>query len=476
MYGSIVKWSVSGALAERICRNRDRFGGENYTPEDVRRLDDYEWPGDFRGRLLLAEACHYAYDKSNGKRFFALLEDTLTNYEIPYRPENETVNEQALSGFSWLMRGIVLSAELTKDERASAFAKKLFEMVYLPCAPWLPCYPLTREKKDEGEAMGSINMSYPHWLVSTDIGCVFISMDGLSAYYALTGDARAMELLNVLTELFEKADPLAARMQTHATLSGTRAMLRMYGLTGEERYLRPAEQRFVLYLSRGMSRTYSNYNWFLRPDWSEPCAIVDAFMVAVQLFRATDASGFLDIAEKTLYNGLLASQRENGGFGCDSCVREEEPNLYVAAEGLYEAHWCCTMRGTEGLTYAAANAVLEEDDNVLIALPMDGRYETSFADIEIAGGYPFDGGELRIKVANVKKPFPLYIHTFLGIKLVANIDSEGEYPFNLPEDEGSDGVRMKYGVITDACGRRITDRFRLPKQELLKTKMQILFH
>lgn len=475
MYKSIPKYRVGGELAERIRRNRDRFDGENYTMEDVRKLDDYDWPGDFRGRLLLAEACHCNYDGSNRERFLALLEDTLTNYEIPYRMENETVNEQVLSGFSWLMRGIVLSAELTGDARAEAFARRLFETVYLPCAPWLELYPLTREKKDEGEAMGSINADYPHWLVSTDIGCVFISMDGLSAYYGMTKDGRAKQMLDTLTDLFEKADPVAARMQTHATLSGTRAMLRMHDLTGEKRYLSIAEKRFVLYLSKGMSETYANYNWFLRPDWSEPCAITDAFMVAMQLFHTTEASGYLDIAEKTLYNGLLTSQRENGGFGCDSCVRDEEPSLYVAAEGLYEAHWCCTMRGAEGLTFAAKEAVLEAEDHVLIALPMAGQYATSFADITIEGGYPFDGGDLKITAENVKKPFDLYIHTFLGTKHIAFIEGDISHDYSLPEETDAPGKRMKYGVIIDGEGRRITDRFRMPKRELLKTKMQVLF-
>ena len=36
-----------------------------------------------------------------------------------------------------------------------------------------------------------------------------------------------------------------------------------------------------------MTENFENYNWFGRPEWTEGCAVIDSFIVATRLWRAT---------------------------------------------------------------------------------------------------------------------------------------------------------------------------------------------
>ena len=45
------------------------------------------------------------------------------------------------------------------------------------------------------------------------------------------------------------------------------------------------------------------------------------------------------------FNGQGRAQRNNGGYGTDTCAGAYDPFLRVKH---YEAYWCCTMRGGEG--------------------------------------------------------------------------------------------------------------------------------
>ena len=53
------------------------------------------------------------------------------------------------------------------------------------------------------------------------------------------------------------------------------------------------------------------------------------------------------------------AQRSNGGFGCDECIGSETAGVFLSTlENIYEAFWCCSMRGAEGLANAARLSVL----------------------------------------------------------------------------------------------------------------------
>lgn len=79
---------------------------------------------------------------------------------------------------------------------------------------------------------------------------------------------------------------------------------------------------------------------------------------------------YLDTAELIYYNALCYAQRDNGGFGCDKCVGRELNTIYPHIE---EAHWCCSMRGGDGLSRVAQFSYFTAPGSLYIARFGEGR-------------------------------------------------------------------------------------------------------
>jgi DUF1680 family protein len=170
-----------------------------------------------------------------------------------------------------------------------------------------------------------------------------------------------------MIENFLKIDFLGICVQTHATLTGTRGILRTYRMTGKPQYLEAAKRLFAMYVDHGMTANYANYNWFGRPEWTEPCAVIDSFLCAMQLYAETGERGYLTLAQRIYYNGIGFGQRENGGFGCDNCLGAVGvENNRILRLHCPEAYWCCTMRGGEGIASVAEYAYLVDGTTVIV--------------------------------------------------------------------------------------------------------------
>ena len=147
-----------------------------------------------------------------------------------------------------------------------------------------------------------------------------------------------------------RLDRMQMRCQTHATLSATRGIVGMYLSTGEKSYLEKAVSVYDFYLKHGMTLTYENFNWFGRENtWTEPCAVVDSFILAVRFYEITKKREYKTLASRILNNGLSFCHRANGGAGPNTCVTKIQPFLAIS---MFEAPFCCTMRYCEGLKFA----------------------------------------------------------------------------------------------------------------------------
>ncbi len=144
-----------------------------------------------------------------------------------------------------------------------------------------------------------------------------MSIDGLSHAYRLLGDPAIKELLDEMINVYLGIDKAALRVQTHCTLTAARGMMRLYDLTRDAAYLNGAKSIYALYVyGNGMTATYQNVNWWGRNDtWTEPCAIVDSLMLALQLYLAEGKEEYRKMAARIYHNGLATAQRPNGGAG-----------------------------------------------------------------------------------------------------------------------------------------------------------------
>lgn len=331
--------------------------GEVFAPAD------YAWYGDKEGRALLAFVCHY---KINGN-IIPCMEEMLL--EMPKKLNSQgylgpifdgnTIHEQQLSGHSWLLRGLCEHYEAFGDSYSLELIYKITENLYLPILPRVAGYPIKRGAANKGSVSGSCIGDTDGWILSSDTGCAFMSIDGLAHAFRVTKNEKIKELLDEMISVYLSIDKVALKAQTHCTLTAARGMMMTYGETKDARYLEGAKSIFELYVNGGgMTETYQNLNWWQRPDsWTEPCAIVDSLILALELYKVTSDARYRTYAARIYHNGLSTAQRSNGGAGTDKLViKEVNGTLSVAKH--YEAYFCCTMRIAEGLRYAKDNAAL----------------------------------------------------------------------------------------------------------------------
>ena len=347
-------------LQEKIALNYHRLAdSEYYQIEGVFLHDKYYWEGDKEGRSLLAFVSHY---KISGEKIPCMeqmlkaLPEQLNEKQYIGEIREDIVAEQQLSGNSWFLRGLCEHYEQFGDAYSLEVLKAVTENLYLKTKGIYGSYPVDRTKKEEGGVSGTEIGVVGKWLLSSDIGCAFMSVDGLSHVYQITKDERVKELLDEMIEVYLAIDKATLRVQTHCTLSAARGMIRMYVNTQDIKYLQGAKDIYELYVNGGgMTYTYHNINWWGRPNtWSEPCAIVDSLMLALEIYKVTGEECYRQMAARIYHNAFQMMQRDNGGAGTDTLVYEGSPWTYLAMRS-YEAIFCCTMRLAEGLWYVYEN-------------------------------------------------------------------------------------------------------------------------
>lgn len=412
--------SIGGELRERLERNFTRLESPRFQPNAMGcfRDPDYDWPGDMEGRTLLALTL---LEQAAGHPA-VYLSETLARFPAHMNPAGyfgktssaNLIDEQQLAGHGWVLRGLCERYLETKNPAAFQLIENIINHLALPTKGAHASYPIFPADRvnTKGDYMGTAVQQLGPWKLSTDIGCDFIFMDGVTQAATILQRADVNALADEMVARFLEVDLAANKAQTHAALTGIRAILRWAAFTGRPELLAAAEQRFQLYLAEGMTENHANWNWFGRPTHTEPCAVVDAFMIAVQLWQQTGKPAYLEQAHLIYYNALGHGQRANGGFGCDTCLGAETATLKIK---IMEAWWCCTMRGAEGLSRAAEYAFMQERGALILPFfhPGTARLETAggVLQVETKTNYPYEG-ELRLKVVSAP-PEPVEIRLFV---------------------------------------------------------------
>ncbi len=347
-------------LQERIERNYRRFiDGAYYQIGEIFAPAEYDWYGDKEGRALLAFMSHYKI--SNRvipcmEQMLAMLPEKV-NAGGYFGPEaGSVIHEQQLSGHSWFLRGLCEHYEAFGDALCLETVRRTVDGLFMNTKGRYATYPIDRNGEEGGVSGESVGEN-GGWCLSSDTGCAFMSIDGLSHAYAVLRDPAVKELLDEMIAVFLAIDKVALKMQTHCTLTAARGLMRMYNLTGETSYLDGAKGIYDLYVyGGGMTYTYQNANWWGRNDsWTEPCCIVDSLMLSCELYKATGGEKYRTLAARIWHNGLATSQRSNGGAGTDTVVTKAEGGNGVLRADMYEAYFCCSMRLAEGLWYVHGN-------------------------------------------------------------------------------------------------------------------------
>lgn len=411
---------VNGELLNRIKLNRKRMGDEIYSYPGCFSQSG-GWPGDFEGRCILSLVSlfkafnGYKEEQESILNQLKLIISHLKEYinldgyfgEII---SNDFLDEQQLSGNSWYLRGLIEYYDIAKDEEILSLIKIITKNFIYKIGRFFTHYPINKRDDNGGVGGNTTALIVDGWKESTDVGCAFILVDGISKLYELTLDIKVKEILEVLIEKFMNIDVIGLKCQTHATLSCTRGILTLYRISKETKYLNYAVTIFNKYLSHGMTKDYSNINWFDRSDtWTEPCCIVDSFIVSKELYEFTKEEKYLILTSRIYLNAFKTLQRGNGGAGCNSCLFD---NINTTKVYLYEAYFCCTMRLGEGLKVIKDFLVSEdkENDQVQLNILTPNHSETSYGNIEVKGDIYRQNNSINIQVSHVKKPFILKVY------------------------------------------------------------------
>lgn len=310
------------------------------------------------------------------------------------------VDENQVAGHNALLRGLAEYFLWKKDPRARAILGTTVQELMLPMAPLLPQYPDRKlEKLADGVPIGLTVRNEGAWVgLSTDVGVVFFTLDGLTQTHAITPSPELRGLIEAMIARYAQLEIRAMSAQTHSTLSTLRGILRWWSdVDSRPDYLALVRERYALYQAVAETEHFANYNWFDRPRWTEACAVVDSFLLALELWRVTREPAYLTAAHRVYFNALSYAQRPNGGFGCDHCVGADGRVELAPHPEIFEAPWCCSMRGAEGLA-VAARALAATDQEARRVAPLfyfEGDATLRFADgtarVRCVSEYPSAG-------------------------------------------------------------------------------------
>lgn len=417
------KLTIYSELAMRANLNFSRLETAKYWPETIFEMDQHAWPADWEGRTMLALTMH---GQVSG-RAPAFLDEILDG--IPERLNEKgylgpiyidgVTHEQAMAGHSWMIRALTEYFYWKKDsepgqaDKAMKILKGIIKGLYIPQTDNYKDYPIEEPGRYDD----------PRWILShkqsktkshsgtSDAGCAFIAIDGATAAYELLGDEALKPLIENMIASYAILPREELHIQTHATLSGIRGILRWYRITGQADHLELAVNTFELYKKKALTDHYANYNWFGLPRWTEPCAVIDSFLVSQELWEITGQPGYLNDAHHILYNAIAHAQRANGAFGTDQCVGakikqrkevqdgtpwEESDQAILYARALtYEVYWCCNMRGGDGLSRASLYSFYTEGNSVIMpyfhSCKAELKLEKGSLVLQEQANYPISG-------------------------------------------------------------------------------------
>lgn len=367
-------------LNERIELNFNRFLNDPYYGIDqIFTPIEYGWMGDKEGRALLAFVSHY---KMSGRKIdcmeqmMAKMPEKVNAMGYLGACGDGLFREEQLSGHSWLLRGLCEYYEQFGIESALGHINDIVNNLFMPLSGEIGGYPVDREASNAGGVSGEEIGKQNRWVLSSDTCAAFMSIDGLTHAYKITRDEKTKKLVDEMIGFYSELDKVAIRAQTHCTLTAGRGMMRMYAVTFDSYYLDCAKKIWDCYENRGgMTYVYQNANWWGRHDsWTEPCAIVDSLMLALELYKATAEGHYRTMAARIWHNGFATLQRPNGGAGTDIVVSRQSGKTELGMDG-YEAPFCCTMRLAEGLWYIRENSeMLYAETSGKVERNADGIY------------------------------------------------------------------------------------------------------
>jgi hypothetical protein len=434
------------------------------------------WPGDREGRIMLALTLQARATGRSPKYLDELIQmfpDKVNKKGYLGPIYQDTINEQQLFGHGWLLRAFSEYYIWKEDPKVKGYIENIISNLGMSTKGTHKNYPIEPAKRmqNAGAAAGTIQNIVNNWLLSSDIGANFMFMNGLIQAYQIIPSEELKELIDEMVARFLEMDLLEIKAQTHSTLSALIGLVRYYEITGDAYLLKEAEKRYELYKEFAMTENYANFNWFGRPTHTEACAIIDSYILAVQLWQHTRNPTYLEDAHHIYFNAISHSHHANGGFGLNNCPGPAGEHLKVTPHN--EAFWCCTMRGGEGMAKAIQYNYFTSADTLFVPFYNSNAATIKFkkGDIRISEvtDYPFrDEVSFRIIQSDIQDNFviSLFLPSWIKDQKLYVNDKETDFDvsngFLTASVSGTEGtvIELKYNMekgVTEILNKHYTD-------------------
>ena len=463
---------LEGDLQNRLQANYDRLQQPLFSFDSMSTAFTVrEAPGDWIGRDILSQSILSQVLHREASLVFRRIMDSVPSllneqgYVGSVIPDS-IANEGFITGHNGFLRGLNEYYLWTHDSLTLERIRTIVNNLFVKREPLVNEYPssVLKAQKEGGQVAHTVNTDTPSsWQgLSTDIGQFFLTLDALSQSYRIVPTPELKQMIEEMIAKFSAIDFPGIGGQTHSFLGCLRGILNWYETTGDPQYLEIVLQRFGLYQQLAMTENYENYNWFDRPVWTEGCAVVDAFMLSTHLWRLTGNVEHLHLAHLILYNGIYANQRPNGGFGCNNCTGAEG-QLCLHPADIYEAPWCCSMRGSEALVGTLSATFCSDGERIITPFYHHARATLHFPDgdleLEMTTDYPYSG-RTRIEVisgeVNRAKSLQMFIPSWTDTRSVScsfngepQTDIVWEHSFITLKEKWTAGdvIELDYGFV-----------------------------
>lgn len=245
-------------------------------------------------------------------------------------------------------------------------------------------------------------------MLSKEIRDAFGAQHFASSYICWTQQTEGLALLYLATkdEKYRKlAESIAAVIErrpgdhVHGYLTSLRGVMDLHAMTNDSNLLRQCETAWQditaspdLLLTGGVPEGWSPNN-----HRTEGCGEADWVRFNLQLWKATNKSQYLDLAERAIFNELAFNQFATGDFG-----HRVYTDTGLPAAGAARAWWCCTLHGLRCFPDIRENAFRVTNSGLSYEIPVDGVIQSPTLSAEAESDLS-KTGTARIRITHAGK-------------------------------------------------------------------------
>jgi len=205
--------------------------------------------------------------------------------------------------------------------------------------------------------------------------------------YGITGDQRYLDFCGMINEHLGTCE---SSCHAHGFMSTLRGLQLAALITGDKMWNeKPEQNRRLIIDNRYEMPDGCTPEGFPSSSRNEGCSIADWLMLNLNAGLISGDDAAYEKAERIFWNALAFNQWITGGFGTRGLI----PNGY-GLTGLEEAWWCCVHNAGMAMTEYAKHAVTFRDNTVCVNLLVPGEYVLPLpngqqnAEVKINTKYP----------------------------------------------------------------------------------------